>query len=246
MINDIFLSVIVPAFNEERRIGDTLYAIKDYLETRDWRSEVLVIDDGSKDLTAEVVRVINHYGKEIKSHSEIRLVLIPENKGKGYAISQGILQSSGQYILFTDADLSSPIEESEKLIKTALIGDFDLVLGSRKLPGAIVSNTLKRSVMSDVFSFIVRIFLIKGIYDTQCGFKLYKGISGKQLAKLQKVYDYTFDVEHLYIAQKTGLKIKEVPVIWIYRPGSKVHPFKDSVRMLLNLVRIRFLHRDLS
>jgi dolichyl-phosphate beta-glucosyltransferase len=241
----IYLSVVIPAYNEEARIADTLYQVKDYLSAQRYRSEIIVVDDGSADLTAEVVRIIDIYRQEIHEQAPGELMENGKNVGKGFSIARGLLKARGQIVLFTDADLSTPIEELEKLLPHFDAGHA-IVIGSRKAPDAIVAKKpLLRRVMSKALHLFVRMLAVRGILDTQCGFKAYRREAAHQIARLQRIYGFAFDMEHLYIARRLGLSIKEVGVRWAHCEGSKVHPIRDSYRMFRDMLKIRFLHRKL-
>lgn len=240
-----FLSVVIPAFNEQNRIADSLYAIKDYLSQQPYHSEMIVVDDGSDDLTTEIVKFVDIYGKEINEHNEGTLVENISNVGKGYSIARGMMHASGDIVLFTDADLSTPISEIEKLLPFFRQG-CDLVIGSRNLQASTVEKKpWYRNLMSSLFNTAVRLISIKGIYDTQCGFKAYRREIAHKIATRQRIYGFGFDVEHLYIAKKYGFKIKEVAVQWQHKEGSTVNPLRDSITMFIDLLRIRWIHRSL-
>lgn len=240
-----YLSVIIPAYNEQSRIADSLYKIKDYLATKDFHSEIIVVDDGSSDLTTEVVRFIDIYGKEVHEQDAGHLMENIKNVGKGFSIARGMMRADGEVVLFTDADLSTPIEELDKFLPYFAQG-YDVVIGSRNLEDSEVEKKpWYRNIMSGVFNTAVRLLSVKGIKDTQCGFKAYSRQAAHQVAMLQRIYGFSFDVEHLYIAHKQGFRIKELPVKWEYVEGSRVDPLRDPLRMLLDLLRIRWLHRRL-
>jgi len=241
----VYLSVVIPAFNEEERIADSLYCVKDYLHTRPYRSEIIVVDDGSHDLTIEIVKFIDIYGEEIHEQEAGSLIENVKNVGKGFSIARGILRARGEIILTSDTDLSTPIEEVEKLLPYFSEG-YSVVIGSRNLPESEVkAKPFRRQFLSQIFNLCVRALVIKGVADTQCGFKAYRRDAAHRIALLQRVYGFGYDVEHLYLAQKLGYAIKEVPVKWQHRDGSKVNPFLDSVKMLRDLLRIRLMHRSL-
>jgi dolichyl-phosphate beta-glucosyltransferase len=241
----IFLSVIIPAYNEQERIADSLYKVKEYLSAQPYRSEIIVVDDGSADLTTEVVKTIDIYGKEIHEQPPGELMENIKNVGKGFSIARGLLKARGEIVLFTDADMSTPIEEIEKLLPHFDTGNA-IVIGSRKAADAIVEKKpVLRRIMSKTLNLFVQMLTVPGIKDTQCGFKAYRRETAHRLAILQRVYGFAFDMEHLYIARRLGLQIKEVGVRWIHCEGSKVHPIRDSYRMFRDMVKIRFYHRKL-
>ena len=241
-----YLSVIIPAYNEQTRIADSLYIIKEYLSQQPYRSEIIVVDDGSNDLTTEIVKFIDIYGKEQLEHDEGTLIENHKNVGKGYSIAKGMLKASGEIVLFMDADHSTHIGEVEKLFPYFNLG-FDVVIGSRGMKTSIVEKKpWYRNLMSQLFNLAVRLISVEGIRDTQCGFKAYRRIVAHHIAKKQRIYGFGFDVEHLYIAQKSGFKIKEVAIEWKHSDGSKVEPIRDSITMFVDLLRIRWIHRALQ
>lgn len=244
--DEIFLSVLIPAFNEQERIADSLYAVKDYLAKRPWRSEILIVDDGSSDMTTEVVRTIDIFGEEMMGQETSMVMENIKNVGKGFSIARGMLRTRGTYVIFSDADLSTPIEEVEKLLPL-LEGGWDVVIGSRRIPGAEVEKKpWYRKIMSSVFHLVVSMFAVRGIHDTQCGFKGFRRKAAHHIARLQRLYGFSFDVEQLYLARKLGYGIREVPVRWQHQEGSTVDPLRDTVRMLVDVMRIRWMHRGLQ
>ncbi len=243
---EIYLSVIIPAYNEQERIADSLYKVKDYLSKQNYRSEIIVVDDGSSDWTTEVVKTIDIYGKEIKEQDVSTIMENVKNVGKGFSVARGMLKAKGKFILFTDADLSTPIEEVEKLLPYLEEG-YDVVIGSRRLSESEVEKKpFYRRIMSGLFSLVVNLFAVKGIKDTQCGFKAFRKEPGQRIAMLQKLYGFSFDVEQLYLARKLGYKIKEVPVKWKHAEGSKVSPIKDAIKMFFDVMKIRIIHWGLA
>lgn len=240
-----YLSIVIPAYNEQARIADSLYEIKEYLSKQPYRSEIIVVDDGSSDLTTEVVKFIDIYGKEVNEHDEGVLMENIKNVGKGYSIACGMMRASGDIVLFSDADLSTPISELGKLIEYFDHG-YDVVIGSRNMDNSLVEEKpWYREIMSRVFSLAVNLLSIRGIRDTQCGFKAYRREVAHRVAMLQRIYGFAFDVEHLYIAKKSGYKIKEVGVEWEHKDGSTVSPVASSISMMKDLMLIRWFHRNL-
>ncbi|HPD61196.1 MAG TPA: glycosyltransferase family 2 protein [Thermodesulfobacteriota bacterium] len=231
---NIYLSVVIPAYNEAERIGATLQKINDYLLTRDYRSEVIVVDDGSTDTTPQVVRKI------AQGIPLIRLLENGANRGKGYSVRAGMLNARGEIILFSDADLSTPIQELDKLTDWLNQG-YDIAIGSRALPESdiVVRQPLIREFMGKTFNQLVQLLTISGIRDTQCGFKVFSKDAAKDIFEKQTIWGFSFDVEILFIARKSGYRIKEVPIRWINSPNSRVHIVKDSFLMLCDLVKIR-------
>jgi dolichyl-phosphate beta-glucosyltransferase len=228
------LSVVIPAYNEEARIGPTLAAVTAWLDAEREDYEVIVVDDGSRDATARVV--------EQQASPRLRLLRLPENRGKGAAVRAGVLASTGDQVLFSDADLATPISELPKL-RERLEHGYAVAIGSRGLPGADirVRQHPVREMMGRTFNVIVRAFLIGGIRDTQCGFKLFRGPVARELFAESRVDGFAFDVEVLLLARRHH-RIAEVPVVWRHVEQSKVSPGVDAARMLVDVVRMKLHH----
>lgn len=228
------LSVVIPAFNEERRLLATLRAAEEYLRRSNRRSELIVIDDGSTDATAEVVDDL--IAKGMKLH----LLRHPQNLGKGAAVRTGMLAATGDLVLFTDADLSTPIADLEPLVQ-ALKDGADVAIGSRAIDRSMVliHQPLAREAMGRVFNLLVQAVLLPGLHDTQCGFKAFRRSAAHDLFGDVTSRGFEFDVEVLYRARRRGLEIREIPVHWRNSPDTRVSPIKDSVRMFTALFRIR-------
>jgi dolichyl-phosphate beta-glucosyltransferase len=229
------LSIIVPAYNEEKRIGKTILAISDYITTRKIKAEIIVVDDGSKDKTAQVV---NNLSKKI---TNLRLVSYQPNRGKGFAVKKGVEESRSKLILFTDADGSTPIEEYENLKNSLDKTSSDIAIGSRYMAESNVKikQPFSRIMIGRVGNFLIRIFLIENIRDTQCGFKLFKHTAAKNIFHFQKVKRFAFDMEALTIANHLGYKIVEIPVTWSDSTDSRLRPVRDSIRTLKDLIFIK-------
>jgi dolichyl-phosphate beta-glucosyltransferase len=228
------LSIVIPAYNEERRLGATLQAVLAYCAKRRLRSEVLVVDDGSKDGTCALALAL------AKKHKSLRLLAQPQNWGKGAAVKAGVLAARGAQVLFTDADLSTPIEELAPL-QAALRQGADIAIGSRAIDRSRISvrQPFYREAGGRVFNQAVQLLSVRGIQDTQCGFKLLKRGPGQRLFTLQQVPRFGFDVELLYLARKAGYRIAELPVRWVNSPESKVRPVRDGLRTFFDLALIR-------
>lgn len=232
----IKLSVVIPAFNERDRLPATLQNLLDFFASQAKSVEVIVVDDGSSDGTAELVSQ--------KFANKIKVVKLAQNSGKGAAVRTGVLASQGEEILFCDADGSTPIAEINKL-QVALQNGYDMAIGSRKDNSLIgVKQPFYRVWMGKTFNFIVKLLTKSDIKDTQCGFKLLKGDSGRELFSQMKVDGFSFDVELLFLAFRKNLKVAEIPVIWIDDARSKVVIWRDPIIMFWELLRIRLLHRN--
>lgn len=242
----MFLSLIIPAYNEAERIRPSLQTAFDYLRERHYEAEILVVDDGSKDSTVEVVRSF------IAAHPPeqgIRCTLVPlgSNQGKGAAVRRGMLEATGRIRIFTDADLSTPIYEVEKVIPLIESQQFDVVIGSRALEGRTLVKKHQpwyREAMGRFFNVLVQALVFRGIKDTQCGFKGFSDRAAKNLFSRQKVMGFSFDVEILYLARRAGYRVKELAVEWYNDERSTVGALSDSARMFMELLRIRNLHRN--
>ncbi len=243
--HNFHVTIVIPAYNEQERIAKTLYGIKDYLSQQSYSSDIIIIDDGSQDLTSEVVRVVDIYSEEIKKQSAGELVHNFRNIGKGYSVAKGLKIAKGDVIVFTDADASTPIREIDKLIEKIQSGN-DVVIGSRNLPESQIENRpLRRRLTSQLFNTTARLVGLIRVSDSQCGFKAYRKEAARVVAQHQKTYGFCFDVEHIYTATKLGLSVAEVPVAWRHEDGSKLSLLSDSLKMLVDLLKIRWIHRNL-
>ena len=247
---DLTLSVVIPAYNEERRLPDTLDAILRYLRAQPYRSEIVISDDGSDDRTAEIADNFTATSVQYTDNVTAR-VLRNEHRGKAATVRSGVLQAQGQYVLFMDADLATPIEEWPKLY--ALLRDgCDLAIGSREGAGAErIGEPWYRHLMGRVFNAVVRGIAVTGIQDTQCGFKAFTHDAARRIFSGVRLYGdgarrvngpavTAFDVEVLFLARKWGYRIGEVPVIWRYGEETKVDPLRDSLRNFADVVRVRW------
>ena len=230
----VSISVIVPVLNEEKLIKDTVTRIDRYLKSKFDDYEIIVVNDGSRDRTALIV-------SELKNqNAKIKLVNNDVNRGKGFSVKEGMLAAHSDYVLFSDADLSTPIEELDKFISYMQQG-FDVIIGSRMIKGAdlVKKQGVLRRLMGRVFNLLVQVLLFRGIIDTQCGFKCFKRECGQRIVVLQRLERFCFDVELLFLARKAGYTIKEVPIRWLNREDSRVGIFTDSLSMFLDLFVIR-------
>jgi len=228
-------SIIIPAYNESGRIRPTLDELLRYTQQRNWNVEILVVDDGSRDDTAQIVR---EYGK---SHPQILLVENPGNRGKGFSVRNGMLHARGDVCLFTDADLSSPISEAPKLFE-AIASGADIAIGSRWLRSDLQTERqpLYRQAFGRIFNLVLRLFLGLNFADTQCGFKAFRRQAAQRIFPLQRIERWGFDPEILFLARRLGLTVKEVPVVWAHSEGTRLHPFRDGLRMFVEVLRIRW------
>jgi glycosyltransferase involved in cell wall biosynthesis len=228
-------SIVVPAYNERARIGGTLERILEHLRTQQWNAEVVVVNDGSNDDTASYV------SQFAAGHPQVRLIENPGNQGKGYAVRNGILNARGKVILFTDADLSSPISEATKLF-AALEKGADVAIGSRWLDPSLQfqRQSLKRQLMSRTFNLFTRAVLTFPYHDTQCGFKAFTRRAAEMIFPLQRIKRWGFDAEIIYLAHHLKLKVAEIPVAWGHDERSKIHPWRDGFYMGLDTLRVRW------
>jgi len=228
------ISLIIPVYNEEKRIKLTLGKCISYFKNKKIDYEIIIVDDGSTDKTRLIIKDF------LSKNKNIKLTKQRKNKGKGYSVKEGMLLANGDYLLFSDADLSTPIEEIEKFIKVMKKG-YDIVIASRNMKDSIIpiKQPFFRKFLGQVFPLIVNLLILPGYKDTQCGFKLFKKEVAIKIFSKQKINDFGFDVEILFIAKKYGYKIKEIPVIWSNSLVSKVSPLLDSIRMFLDILKIR-------
>jgi dolichyl-phosphate beta-glucosyltransferase len=226
---------VIPAYNEEQRIGTTLQTILAYLRQQPYAAEIIVVDDGSDDATSEIVAPLCGQGLPLY------LLHNGRNRGKGFSVQHGFLHARGKYLLFSDADLSTPIEEVEKLF-AALREPYDIAIASRALPCSRIEirQPWYRENMGRFFNTLVRTVAIPGVRDTQCGFKCFTREAALQICHRMTRERFGFDVEMLYLARKLGYHICEVPVLWRHSSHTRVHPLRDSVSMLQDLFHTRW------
>jgi glycosyltransferase involved in cell wall biosynthesis len=228
------VSIVVPAFNEAHRIGDSINKIDAFMRQAPFCCELIVVDDGSTDNTAAVV-------SQVPARA-LRVVRNNENHGKGYTVRQGVLAATGKYVLFTDADLSAPIGELDKLLEVAVKEGVDVVIGSRAIDRRFIEKhqSALRELSGQTFNVMVRLLLGLNLHDTQCGFKLFDREKSRRIFEQQRTQGFGFDPELLFLARRAGLTISEIPVRWSHAEGSKIRLFRDGMRMFLDLVQIRF------
>jgi glycosyltransferase involved in cell wall biosynthesis len=228
-------SIIIPAYNESVRIGPTLDRVLAYMQQQGWEAEIVVVNDGSRDGTAEIVRAY------AGGSASVRLVENPGNCGKGYSVRNGILHATGAVVLFTDADLSSPIEEAAKLLDSIHRG-CDVAIGSRWLRSDLQTarQPICRQVLGRAFNLALKVVLGLSFKDTQCGFKAFKQSAARDIFGRQVIRRWGFDPEILFLARQLGYKTKEIPVAWGHDERSKINPLMDGMSMLLDMFRIRW------
>jgi dolichyl-phosphate beta-glucosyltransferase len=227
-------SIVIPAYNESARITATLDKVLAHIAQEKWAAEVVVVNDGSRDNTADIIRSYSH------RNPIVRLVENPGNRGKGYSVRNGMLNANGDILLFSDADLSSPIYEADKLL-TAIEAGADVAIGSRWMNSDLQTERqpLYRQLLGRVFNLLNRLILGLKYKDTQCGFKAFTRKSAELVFPLQKIERWGFDPELLFLSNKFKLKVTEVPVEWAHEGGSKINPVVDGLKMFGEMVRIR-------
>ncbi len=238
--SEIQVSIIIPAFNEQNRIIPTLNEMIEYFQSSFPSFEIIVVDDGSYDNTAECIRNFK------QDKDNIDIVCLGKNSGKGAAVRKGIEVSKGQLLLYMDADGATPISEYVKL-HDAITKGADIAIGSRALPSTQtkVTSSLHRICLGRIFNFFANLMAVPEIQDTQCGFKLFKAEAGKTIFSKQKLNGFSFDVEVLFLAHKLGYKVSEVAVNWNNKPGTKINVILDGLKMLRDIFSIKFRHRNL-
>lgn len=232
---DLTYSIVIPAYNEGQRLGPTLEKVLGYVRAQGWDTEVIVVNDGSSDNTADVVRSF------AAKDPRVRLVENAGNRGKGYSVRNGMLAARGDIVVFSDADLSSPIEEMPKLLE-ALAAGADIAIGSRWLRAELQTQrqSLHRQLFGRVFNALNRIVLGLAFKDTQCGFKAFTNRAARRILPLQHIERWGFDPEILFLAQKFGFRVQEVPVHWGHAGGTRINPVVDGARMFQEIMHIRW------
>jgi glycosyltransferase involved in cell wall biosynthesis len=228
-------SIVIPAYNEASRLRTTLDRVLHYVTDQRWDVEVIVVNDGSRDSTPNLVREYE------PSHSCLRLIENPGNRGKGYSVRNGMLNATGDLLLFTDADLSAPIEEASKLF-SAIQNGADVAIGSRWLRPELQTHrqSLLRQFYGRIFNVALRLLLGLKQKDTQCGFKAFTRDAAHKIFPQQRIERWGFDPELLYLARKCGLKVVEIPVAWAHVEGTRISPLRDGLRMFSEVLKIRW------
>ncbi len=225
-----FLSIIIPAYNEANRLPDTLAQVFGFLEKQNFTSEVIVVENGSSDRTLEIAQ------KLAEQHANLRV--IQSARGKGAAVKRGMLAAEGAYRFMCDADISMPVDEISNFIPP-MLNHIDIALGSREARGAVRYNEPSyRHLGGRAINFLIQLFILPGLNDTQCGFKCFSAKVAESIFNLQSMHGFSFDLEVLYIARRKGYQIREVPVHWYYHPETKVSAVRDAIRMIQDIFRI--------
>jgi len=234
-LKDITYSIVIPAYDEGTRLGATLEKVLGYVRARGWNAEVIVVNDGSRDSTADLVR-----GFAAKDPM-LRLLENPGNRGKGYSVRNGMLNAVGEIVVFSDADLSSPIEEMPKLLG-AIASGADIAIGSRWLRAELQTQRQSplRQLFGRIFNALNRIILGLRFKDTQCGFKAFTRRAAQTILPLQRIERWGFDPEILFLARKCGFRVEEVAVQWGHCGDTRIHPLLDGARMFQEMLRIRW------
>ena len=232
---DPFLTIVIPAYNESARLEGTLDRVLSFIDQFTWDVELIVVNDGSADDTAEIVQ------RYASKRENVRLLENPGNQGKGYSVRHGILKARGTVILFTDADLSAPIEEAPKLL-AALENGADIAIGSRWIRAELQTQrqSLARQVLGRAFNQFLRVLLRLDFKDTQCGFKAFRRNAARAIFPLQRIEGWGFDAEILFLARRLGCKVAEVPVLWGHDERTRISPLADGTRMLAEMMKIRW------
>ena len=243
MTESIHLSVVIPAYNEEQRLRAHVPAIVAYLTDRPWRFEIVVANDGSHDGTADVIQELQELAQP---HAALRIINLPHNRGKGAAVKAGMLAAHGRYVLFTDADQSTPIAEVDKLLAKLERDDCDIAIGSRAVSGADVERpqAWHRELAGKAFGVATRWLCIRGIRDTQCGFKIMKREVAQRVLPHVTSDTAIFDIEMLIVATRAGYRVAELPVRWVHDPDTRIpYNWASALRIWMELFRIRRVQR---
>lgn len=236
-----YLTLILPAYNEASRIAATIRAAQEYLDSLNEPWELIVVDDGSSDGTLDSIRSCGDQS------SRLRVITYHPNRGKGYAVRQGVLASQGRFVAFSDVDMSAPLTEFAKLFK-ALEDGYDVAIGSRAAKGAELEKhqPLYRELGGKSLNLVIRLLAVHGIHDTQCGFKLFRGDLARRIFGMCFVNRWGFDVEVLYLARRMGCEIAEIGVKWSHGEDSKLRPFRAALGVIRDIIRMRLHHYEIA
>ncbi len=228
-------SIVIPAYNESQRISASLQKVLDFVNSANWDSEIVVVNDGSRDNTPDIVR------QYAAGFPAVRLVENPGNRGKGYSVRNGMMHARGELLIFSDADLSSPITEATKLVD-AIRGGADIAIGSRWMRPELMTERqpFYRQLFGRVFNLILRVVLGLKFKDTQCGLKAFSRRAAQDIFPRQRIERWGFDPELLFLARRSGLRTAEVPVEWAHDERSKINPLVDGMKMFMEILRIRW------
>jgi len=232
MERHVFLSIIIPTFNEEPNISGTLSEVSEYLGERDLSYEIIIVDDGSGDMT---VKKVGEFGEKLQN---LRIIESSPNRGKGYVLRKAIFQSGGEYVMFMDADSSTSVYEMDKFLPL-LKEKYDVYIASRRIPGSEVRVPVERKAMGNIYILLSRIMLGIRVSDLNCGFKMFTQEAAKKIFSMQVMDDWSFDAEVLFLCEKYGYRIKEIPVKWVHKTTSKVRPLRDGINSFLSLITIK-------
>jgi dolichyl-phosphate beta-glucosyltransferase len=234
-----FLSIVIPAYNEEQRLPPSLRKIATFLRQQPFTAEILVVENGSRDGTSAVIE--RFIAEEVRSADPFTVALLHSRPGKGIAVKTGMLAATGEYRFICDADLAMPIEEIAKFLPSgSSTQQYDIAIASREAPGAVrYDEPVYRHLMGRIFNLLVRTLAVPGIQDTQCGFKCFTHSAAEMVFPLQRIDGWGFDVEVLYIARAKGLHLVEIPIHWHYQADSRVRPIQDTINMVRELLKIR-------
>lgn len=228
-----FLSIIIPAYNEENRLPVTLGKVADFIASQSYEVEVILVENGSTDRTWEIAQAFADENQNFRA-------LRDEQRGKGVAVRRGMLAAHGEFRFMCDADLSMPLEEIFRFIPPVLT-DFDIAIGSREASGAVrYDEPLHRHWGGRMINLLIRILALPGMHDTQCGFKCFRATAAETLFRQQTLGGWSFDIEILFIARKMGLKIVEIPIPWYFNPDSKISPGRDAIKMGIDILKVRW------
>jgi glycosyltransferase involved in cell wall biosynthesis len=243
-LSNPFLSIVIPAYNEERRLNTSLSQVSEFLRAQTYTAEVIVVENGSNDNTLLIAEDFAARWNEKYKHESPSIHVLKESmRGKGLAVRRGMRAARGEYRFMCDADFSMPVTEINRFFPPVL-KDFDIAIASREAPGAVRYNEpIYRHFVGRIFNTMIRILALPGLHDTQCGFKCFRASIANELFGLQTITGWSFDIEVLYIARNRGYRIVEIPIPWYFNPDSKISVVHDSYQMGLDLLRIRFNNR---